>query len=121
MLYTEYIQKAKDLTIEQHDNGVWYLKPEWRYELFVNKMTDFRFKDFRADWFIIEDVLKLEVEKRNSKDSNKKAVVDWLHETITATVDPAMLEEENNQVKAMLELMKNNNELLKEIEDGNAE
>ena len=30
MLYMDYIQKAKELTIEQNDNGTWYLIPECR-------------------------------------------------------------------------------------------
>lgn len=30
MLYGEYIFKAKDLVVQQLDNGTWYLEPDWK-------------------------------------------------------------------------------------------
>jgi len=38
MLYGEYIEKAKDLTITQADNGLCYLEPMWRSILDDNGM-----------------------------------------------------------------------------------
>lgn len=113
MLYTDFILKAKELVIIQNeDNGMWYLEPEWRLVLNVSGLKDLRFSDFRADWFIIEDNLKLEVEKRNlSVETKKQKVIDWLHETITMQIEPAIMQEETDYIKQVVEFMKANHQL----------
>lgn len=108
MTYSEYITKAKEITIKQLDNGIWYLEPEWRIlihesELYFNDISDF---EVPADE--IYETLTLEVTKRNAMQDNKKAVIDWLYDLITATVEPAMLKEETDYVKQVVEFMKEN-------------
>ena len=111
MLYMDYIYKVKELVLEQTDDGVWYLEPEWRYILAANDMASLELSDFQPGWDIVEDNLKLEVKKRNlSLDRKKLEVIDWLHETITATVEPAMLSEETDYIKQVIEFMKQNHE-----------
>ena len=93
MLYSKFIYHAKEMTIQQLDNGTWYLEPEWKdiicreIESDIDKIED----NYLTDWWDIENVLRLEVDKRNVRDDKKKAVIDWLYDTITATVEPAML------------------------------
>ena len=113
MLYTDFILKAKELVIVQNeDNGMWYLEPEWRLVLNVSGLKDLRFSDFRADWFIIEDNLKLEVEKRNlAAETKKQQIIDWLHETITMQIEPAIMQEETDYIKQVVEFMKTNHQL----------
>ena len=111
MLYSEYINKAKEITIERTDNGVWYLIPEWKYILYRNEMAILKFRDFKPDWYTIEDNLKLEVERRNKRDSNTKTVVDWAHGIISTNVEPAMLQEETDYIKNVMEYMKLNHSI----------
>lgn len=108
MLCVEFINKAKELTIQQLDNGYWYLEPEWNLilhenELFYDDISDFEFTSKE-----MKDILKLEVEKRNLRDSKTKDVIDWLYDLITATVEPAIMQEETDYIKQVVEFMKEN-------------
>ena len=109
MLYGEFAFKAKELVIQQLDNGVWYLEPDWREMLFTNELTLENVSDFHLDnWYDVEDMLALEVERRNARDNKEKEVMDWLYELITATVEPAVLQEETDYMKNIVEFMKAN-------------
>ena len=110
MLYMDYIKKAEELVLEQHDNGIWYLVPEWHYILVTNKMDITKFRDYKADWNIVKDNLKLEVEKRNSTNNKLKHIADWIDDIISTQVDPVMLEEENELVSNALAYLKMNHE-----------
>ena len=118
MLYTTFILKAKKLTIQQADNGLWYLEPEWQDMLYREGLGDLEDLEdsYLSGWYDVEDVLKLEVEKRNTIASKKPAVLNWLYDTITATVEPAMLAEETDYIKNVIEFMKTNHELEKSAE-----
>lgn len=115
MLYSNFILKAKNLTIQQLDNGVWYLEPEWMDILYRNGLgiLDDLEDSYLSGWYDVEDILKLEVERRNASDSKKKEVVDWVYELITATVEPAMLQEETDYIKQVVDFMKTNHDLQK--------
>ena len=110
MLYTEFINKAMYLTIEQADNGLFYLEPMWRSILNDNQLTLKDVSDVKAGWNDIYDILRLEVEKRNTINSKKPAVIDWLYDLITAQIEPAMLAEETDYLKNLTEYMKANHE-----------
>ena len=113
MLYSNFILKAKELTIQQLDNGVWYLEPEWQDILYRNGLgaLDELEDSHLSGWYDVEDILKLEVERRNVKDSKQKEVVDWMYDLITAAVEPAMLQEETDYIKQVTEFMKANHQL----------
>ena len=119
MLYTEFINKAIDLTIEQADNGLFYLEPMWRTILHDNQLFFDKISDFEADPEIVEDVLKLEAEKRNSINSLKPYVLNWIHDIIVSSVEPTILQEETDYIKNLTEYLKANKEAqtLKEQED----
>jgi len=119
MLFTEYFQKAASLTITQADNGVYYLEPLWPAILRDNEMKLSDILDAELTMNDIFEMLKLEVEKRNTIDSKKNLVIEWLFELITAQVDPSVLAEETDYVKQVTEFMKTNHESqkLKEQED----
>jgi hypothetical protein len=116
MLYSAYILKAKNLTISQLDNGTWYLEPEWQDILYRNGLGEIDdLEDSYLDsWYTLEDILKLEVIRRNATDEKKKYIIDWLYDLITATVEPAMLQEETDYLKNVIEYMKINKEVSNE-------
>lgn len=114
MLYTDFINKAYDLTIEQADNGLFYLEPLWRNILYDNQMNVSDISDAKTDWRAIFDVLKLEVEKRNTVNSTKPEVLKWIYDIITAQVEPAILSEETDYVKAVTDFVKANHDKEKE-------
>lgn len=111
MLYTEFINKAIDLTIVEADNGLFYLEPLWRNILFDNKMNIKTISDVKVDWNWIFDVLKLEVEKRNTINSKKPAVINWIYDIISAQVEPAMLAEETDYIEQVINFMKESHKI----------
>jgi len=108
MLYSNFILKAKDLTVQQADNGVWYLEPEWQDMLYREGLGDLEDLEdsYLSGWYDVEDILKLEVERRNATESKKNAVINWLYDMISTTVEPAMLEEEADYMKKILEFFR---------------
>lgn len=120
MLYSNFILKAKELTVHQLDNGVWYLEPEWQDILYRNNLgaIDDLEDSYLSGWYDVEDILKLEVDRRNARDSKKKEVIDWLHDLITTTVEPAMLQEETDYIQQVTEFMKANHAMQGGDHDG---
>lgn len=105
MLYADFIFKAKQETVRQLENGIWYLEPEWQ-DLICRNITaelDDLEDSYLCGWYDVEDILKLEVERRNAESSKKNQVIDWLYDLITAQVEPAMLQEETEYLKNFLE------------------
>lgn len=117
MLYTEYIHKVKEATISQLDNGIWYLEPEWRIIAHENELFIDDISDFEVTMDEVLETLRLEVDRRNALNDNTKAVMDWLYDLITATVEPAMLQEETDYIKQVVEFMKENHSTNKETPD----
>lgn len=116
MTYSKFIYEVEQTVINQLDNGIWYLEPEWKSMVRQDIVQDItELKDcYLDDWWDLEEVLKLEVERRNARDSKKSVVIDWLYELITNKVEPAMLEEETDFIKNLTEYMKTNHEENKE-------
>ena len=117
MLLSDFIIKAENLTIEQADNGLYYLNPMWRSVLEDNQLDILDISDSGADEDEIEDVLKLEVEKRNTVNSLKPYVLEWVHDIITASVEPAIMQEETDYLKNLTEYLKANKEAKELKED----
>jgi hypothetical protein len=114
MLYVDFASKIKEVAISQdEETELWYVEPEWVNIIHREGLGDLEDLEdsYITDWLDVEDMLKLEVERRNLKSKLKfNAVIDWLYETITATVEPAMLEEESAYIKNVVEFMKANHE-----------
>lgn len=111
MLYVEFINKAAGLTIVQADNGLFYLEPLWQSILEENGMNFAKSGKFSRNE--VSEVLKLEVERRNTINSKKNDVVEWIYDIITSTVEPAVLAEETDFVKNMVEYLKVSHEIQK--------
>lgn len=108
MLYSEYISKAAKIVIEQADNGLFYLEPIWKSLLIDNDLDFVQVSDVETSWSEIQDILKLEVEKRNTINTLEPYVLNWIHDIITSTVEPAVLQEETDYLKNYIEYMKAN-------------
>jgi len=108
MLYTEFVSKAMDETIVKAENGLFYLEPLWRTILNENELTIDKISDATVTISDIKDVLKLEVEKRNTINTKRNDVYEWLFDVITATVEPAIMKEETDYIKQVVEFMQQN-------------
>ena len=115
MTYSKFIFQAEQLVVKQLDNGTWYLEPEWKDVICREVESDLsNIEDnYLEDWWDIENVLRLEVERRNAQDSKKNDVIEWVYNVIHATVEPALQDEENDYLKNVIEYMKLNHDLEK--------
>ena len=116
MWYPDFINFAVKNAITQADNGKWYLEPEWRLIINGDNVQSMQFEGESDPRTLdqIEDVLKLEVERRNISNDKTPYVMNWLHEIITTVIDPAVIQEETDYIKNVVEFMKAN----PGIEDG---
>lgn len=117
MLYTEFMKKAEEFILSyDEDSGLTYLEPDYVAILRGLKMNpEADISDYPLSWAGLEDRMRLEVERRNKLDDRTKYVVDWLYSVLTAAIEPAMLQEENELMKNMMDYM-NLNVALKEKE-----
>lgn len=109
MIYADFIKKVKDATIVyDEDSCVWYLEPEWQTIVHEHNLDDLdAIPDLRLEgWYDIEDVLKLEVEKRNALMSRKNFVLEWFYNFISTTIEPSLVDSENNIFQSLLDLSK---------------
>ena len=110
MLYAEFINQACALTITQADNSLFYLEPMWESILEDNNLKYTDVSDRTVNAVNVYPVLSLEVEKRNTINSLKPAVLQWVYEIITAQIEPAILDEQTDYVKAVTDFVKANHE-----------
>ena len=108
MLYMNFINKAINETITEADNGLFYLEPLWRNILFENNLNVSDVSDAKVDWNDVCEILQLEVEKRNTINSKKPEVIQWLYDIVSTKIEPTMLEEETEYFK---QLMKSNRDV----------
>lgn len=108
MLRSEFMIKAKELTITQADNDLFYLEPSWRAILCDNKLSVYDISDYTLTLEEVSEELRLEVEKRNIIKDNKTYVINWLYDLITTQVEPAILAEETDYIKQVTEFMRQN-------------
>lgn len=108
MIYDTYINKAYELVLLQdEDNGIWYLDPNWLHVLYTNGLEIEKVSEEYIGKHEVRDALKLEVERRNLHLNDKKQeVIDWLYDIITAKVEPQIMQEETEYVAQMLEYLK---------------
>jgi hypothetical protein len=119
MLYSEYINKVIEETITEADNGLFYLEPMWRSILHDNHLFFNSVSDAQITPEEVLEVLKLEVKKRNTEHSLEPYIHNWIHDIITASVEPAIMQEETDYLKNLTEYLKANKEAqsLKDKED----
>lgn len=117
MLYTEFINKAFAETIVEADNGLFYLEPLWQNILNDSQLNIKNISDVKTDWNSVFDILKLEVEKRNTISSIKPYILNWVNDIISSTIEPAVLAEETDYLKNLTEYLKTNKDAQKDKEN----
>ena len=105
MSYFDVVNDAIELcVVTDEDTGMSYLEPKYRMLL---RETNMHLPDDAPDEELYE-ILKLEVEKRNALNNHVHAMVNFLIGLMTESVDPAILQEENELLKNVTEYMQAN-------------
>lgn len=113
MTYYDVVNQAIELTVITDEETAWsYLEPRYREVLRDNgihlpgNMLNGDAKDEEL-W----EILKLEVEKRNAKHNVAHALAEWAYTVLTQTIDPALVNEENELMSNIIDYMKLNQEV----------
>ena len=118
MLYIDFFKKASEAVILQDENsGVFFLDPHYRVTLKDWNLDPDDIEDYPCTMNGIRETMKLEVERLNAAQDKSLVVMDWLYGIITAAVQPAILQEENEYIKNMMEYMKLNASLKEKEKD----
>ena len=110
MTYFEYMEKVSEIVINELNNGIYYLEPAWRVILDSEGLQPSKIDDVEMNWDGVKEWLELHIHKLNSERNKLPEITEWLHQVITAQIEPAMLEEETEFVKNLTEYMKTKQE-----------
>lgn len=110
MLYDDYMRKAAEETIVNEDGNI-YLVPNYRQILRGAELTPDKVTDIDVTMEEVSEYLKLEVERLKEISTKREFVYEWLYDLLTTTVEPTMVDQENELFKNMLEYMKLNEDL----------
>ena len=111
MLYYEYMDKVKELALVTNEkNGLTYIRPDYEYlletsGLSLDDVTDFE----KASGTVVYRQLLLERDMRNAQNNISPVVMQWLYDVISTVVEPAIVEQQNQLIKDMLEYQKEKN------------
>ena len=111
MLYSEYMDKVKAIALLTNENtGLTYIRPDYEYilnhvNLSLGDVTDFE----NVSKLVVYNQLLLERDMRNAQTDKTAIVMQWLYDVITTVVEPAIVEEQNQLIKDMLEYRKERN------------
>lgn len=115
MLYAEYMVKVKEICLEQwEENGQWYVLPDWKRRL--DDLELYPDEDVITDWVNVmwndvKEELDYEVKMRNTRQDKWPILGEILHKMLTAEIEPAVIQEQNELLKNVKEYMKEKNKV----------
>lgn len=113
MIYVDFMKKAEEFVLSyDEDSGLTFLEPDYYAILLGLKMDPEKdISDIPLTWAQFEKRMKLEVERRNKLDDRSKYVIDWLYSVLTSAIEPAMMQQESELMKNIMNYMNLNAEL----------
>lgn len=111
MLYQEYMDEVKKITlITNETNGLTYIRPDYEYvlasgDLKLSDVTDFP----TASVDTVYKQLILERDMRNANVDKMPLIAEWIHAVINTVIEPAIVEQQNQLIKDMIEYRKEKN------------
>lgn len=111
MLYSEYMDKVKELAlITNEDTGMTYIRPDYEYLLSASQLDLDDVTDFEdVTRTVVYRQLLLERDMRNAQKDKTQIVMQWLYDVISTVVEPAIIEEQNKLIQDMLAYRKERN------------
>lgn len=126
MTYFKLMDEIFDLCIVQVDEGgLWYLSPHWRkiiqeFESSEKELYTKHLEQENINLNVLSEILNLEVVRRNAYIDKKLEIRTLLYEVLFSTVEPAVLEEETEYIKNVMDYMKLNDSLKDKEKELNA-
>lgn len=113
MIYVDFMKKAEEFVLSyDEDSGLTFLEPDYYAILLGLKMDPEKdISDIPLTWAEFEKRMELEVERRNKLDDRSKYVIDWLYSVLTSAIEPAMMQQESELMKNIMDYMNLNAEL----------
>ena len=99
MNYYDIINQAIELVVVDAGNGLYFLEPRYKEALRIAGLTEHEDVIDPEELF---EVVRLEVEKRNTVGNKMNIIAAWIANTLDTVIDPAITKEENELMKNML-------------------
>lgn len=113
---SEMYRKAIQFCIGgNEDNGRHYIEPMWR-EILENEGIQMSPEEESR----IFEMLHLAVKKADALNDKTGFVVNWIYDAITSSIDPAMMKEESEYIKNVMDYMRLNDQLKDKEKELNA-
>ena len=96
-----YHRAVENCVTVDDNTGRAYVEPLWR-EILESEGVLMK----EADEPKVLEVLELAVKKSDAKNDKTNAVMEWLYDMITSSIDPAMVDQENDILKTVIEHIK---------------
>lgn len=111
MLYKEYMDKVKDIALLMNeDTGLTYIAPDYEYLLSVSDLKLEDVSDFDGvNKNVVHRHLLLERDMRNAQRDKTPIIMQWIYDVMTTVVEPAIIEQQNELIKNLLEYRKEKN------------
>ena len=111
MLYSEYMDKVKSIALlTNEDNGMTYIRPDYEYILAASELKLEDVSDYAGvNRDVVHRQLMLERDMRNTQKDKMPLIAQWLYDVISTVIEPAIIEEQNQLIKDMLEYRKERN------------
>lgn len=111
MLYYEYMDKVKELAlVTSEKNGLTYIRPDYEYLLAASGLSLDDVTDFEnVSGTVVYRQLLLERDMRNAQRDLSPVVMQWLYDVVSTVVEPAIVDQQNQLIKDMLEYQKEKN------------
>jgi hypothetical protein len=108
MTREEFLSKAAGICIGKSEvSELFFVEPLW--ETYVKTELGDYPEDLTHEETL--EILELTVKKLNAMSDRSHVLINWLYDVLTAKVEPAMVEEENELMKNIVEYMKLNRNL----------
>ncbi len=108
MNYFDIVNQAIELVVVDAGNGLYFLEPRYKEVLREAGLTEHEESIDPEELF---EVVRLEVEKRNTLGNQMNVIAAWVAETITTVIEPAIAQEQNELMKNMLAYLERDKEV----------
>lgn len=118
MKFVEYMALVANFALEEsEETKIHYIKPLYAFFLAMEHLDiddkencEVEIEDFsKATMEFVHRQLELECAKRNAQADKTGVVMNWLCDMMTTTIEPAVLDEQNEMLKDLIEYRKQKN------------
>lgn len=103
MMYVDFVDNALQKIILVDNDNMWYLDPQYRYQLFRQNLFVEDIQDFKITTEELKEIALLQIQLHNSQQSKSKKLADWAYNIINTQISPEMLSQAKEYATQIIE------------------